>query len=99
MCKLDLKDAYFCIPLAEESKIFVRFYWEEDLYQFMCLCFRLAPGSNVFTKLLKISIACLPRIGTLIIIYQDDMLLIGRIAENVQTYLDTVTLFCKGWGL
>ena len=51
MCKLDLKDAYFCIPLAEESKIFVRFYWEEHLYQFMCLCFRLAPGSYVFTKL------------------------------------------------
>ena len=32
MCKLDLNNAYFSIPLAEESKKFVRFYWERDLY-------------------------------------------------------------------
>ena len=35
MCKLDLKDAYFCIPLAEELKKFVRFYWDGELYQFL----------------------------------------------------------------
>ena len=62
----------------------------------MCLCFRLTPGSYIFTKLLKISIAFLPRIGTLIIINVDDMLLIGSIAEDVQTYLDTVTLLLQG---
>ena len=98
MCKLDLKDAYFCIPLAEESKKFVRFVGGRPIsihVSMLSTCSRLLR----FQKLLKISIAFLPRIGTLIIIYLGDMLLIGRIAENVQTYLDTVTLFCKGWGL
>ena len=31
MCRFGLLDAYFCIPLAEESNKFMRFYWEEDL--------------------------------------------------------------------
>ena len=98
MCKLDLKDAYFCIPLAEESKKFVRFYCEGDLYQFLCLCLGVAPAPYVFTKLLKIPIAFLRTIGTLIIIYLDDMLLIGRTAENVQMYRDTVILLLQELG-
>ena len=95
ICKLDLKDAYFCIPLAEESKKFARLYWEGDLYQFLCLCFELAPAPYVFPKLLKIPIAFLWRIVTLIIIYLDDMLLVGRTAENVQMYRDTVALLLQ----
>ena len=47
-----------------------------DLYQFLCLCFGLAPAPYVFKKLLKIPNAFLQRIGTLIIIHLDDMLLI-----------------------
>ena len=94
-CKLDLKDAYFCIPLAEESKKVMRFYWEGDLYQFLCLCFRLVPVSYVFTKLLKIPIVFLSRIDTLIIIYLDNILLIGRTAENVQMYGDTMILLLR----
>ena len=41
MPKLGLNDAYFCIPLGveEESKKFMRFCWEGDLYQFLCLRF------------------------------------------------------------
>ena len=51
----------FCIPLAEELKKFVRFYWEGELYRFLYLCFGLAPAPYVFTKLLKIPIAFLRR--------------------------------------
>ena len=64
MCKLDLKDAYFCIPFAEELEKFMRFYRERDLYQFLCLCFGLASAHYIFKKLLKILIAFLRRIGT-----------------------------------
>ena len=64
MWKLVLKDAYFCIPLVEESKKFVIFYWKADLYQFMCLCFGLAPAPYIFTKLLKILFTKLLKIPT-----------------------------------
>ena len=59
----------------------------------LCLCFGIAPANfYVFTKLLKIPIAFLRRISTLIIIYLDDMLLIGTTAENVQINCNTVIL-------
>ena len=37
MCKLDLKDAYFCVPLHKKSKKFVRFRWSGNLYEFLYL--------------------------------------------------------------
>ena len=89
MCKLDLKDAYSCNPLVEESKKKVRFYWEGDLYQFLFLCCRLAPAPYIFTELLKILIAFLRRTGNPIIIY---LLLIGRTSKNIQIYCNTVIL-------
>ena len=98
MCKLDLNYAYFCIPLAEKSKKFVRFYWEGDLYQLLCLCFGLSPAPYVFTKLLKIPITSYRRIGTLVIIYVGNRLLIRRIVENVQVHCNTVMLLLQELG-
>ena len=66
--------------------------------QFLCLCFGLTPAPYVFTKLLKIPIGFLWRIGPLIIIYLDDMLLIGRTAENVQMYCNTLILLLQELG-
>ena len=57
MCKLDLKDAYFCVPLKKESGKYVRFQWEVTLYEFLCLCFGLGPASLIFTKILKVQIS------------------------------------------
>ena len=37
MWKLDLKDVYFFIPLSEDAKGYVRFYWEGNFYQFLFL--------------------------------------------------------------
>ena len=54
MCKLDFKDAYSRVPLSQDDRKRVMFRWEGTLYQFLCLCFSLAPTPYVFTKLLKI---------------------------------------------
>lgn len=47
-CKIDLKDAYFGIPLAQKSQKYVRFFWKEKLYEFVCLCFGLSPLKNFY---------------------------------------------------
>ena len=82
MCKLDLKDAYFSVPLHLSSRKLVRFRWSGKLYEFLCLCFGLGPAPRIFTKLLKVPMAILRRLGIRIIIYLDDMLLIGKTIEE-----------------
>ena len=83
MCKLDLRDAYFCVPLSQDDRKRVMFRWEGTLYQFLCQCFGLEPTPYVLTKLLKISMALLRRIGIRIVIYLDDMLIIGMTREEI----------------
>lgn len=37
LIKIDLKDAYFTIPIYNADKLYLRFPWEENIYQFLCL--------------------------------------------------------------
>ena len=68
MCKLDLKDAYFTVPLDQNSRKFVRFQWKGNPYEFVCLYFGLGPAPSVFTKLLKIPLSLLRKINIRVII-------------------------------
>ena len=77
LCKIDVKDAYFPIPLSKQSSKYVRCKWSDNHYEFLCLCSGLGPAPKVFTKLLKIPIALLRRTSIPIIVYLDDMLLMG----------------------
>ena len=89
MAKQDLKDAYFCVPLHKESRKFVQFPWNGKLYEFLCLYFGLCPAPRIFTKLLNVPLAVLRRLNMLIIIYLDDMLIIGRTRKEVESTRDT----------
>lgn len=53
LVKLDLKDAYFIIRIAEECRGFLQFRWLGELYQFTCLPFGLASAPWCFTKVLR----------------------------------------------
>ena len=50
MCKLDLKDACFSVPLNSASRKFIRFLWSGKLYKFLCLCFGTRPSTKNFYK-------------------------------------------------
>ena len=51
--KIDLKDAYFVVPIWEKHQKFLRFVWKDSLMEFACLPFGLALAPRVFTKLMK----------------------------------------------
>ena len=68
MIKLDLNDAYFCVPLHKGSREFARFQWYGKLYEFLCLCFSLGHAPRIFIKMLKKFLAVLRRMNMLIII-------------------------------
>ena len=79
MCKIDLKDAYFSIPVHKDSRKAVRFLWAGNLHEFLYLCFGLGAALRIFTKLLKIPISVLRRLMIRVIIYLDDLFILGKV--------------------
>ena len=46
MCKIDLKDAYFTVPIAKSCRDLMRFLWEANLYGFVSMFWsRISPSS------------------------------------------------------
>ena len=97
-CKLDLRDAYCYIPLSEDAKKYVKFYWEGNLYQFLGLCFGLSLSPYIFTKLLKVPITFLHRLGKMIISYLDDMIILGISVNKTLNFRNTVILLLQELG-
>ena len=79
---IDLKDAYFSVPIADCDRKYLRFVWNDKKYQFYILPQGLACSPRVFTKLLKPVYASLRKSGHFSTPYIDDSLLKG------QTYND-----------
>ena len=50
---IDLKDAYFSIPLNKECRKYVKFMWDGQMFSFICLAFGLSSAPRIFTKVLK----------------------------------------------
>ncbi|KAM4770877.1 LOW QUALITY PROTEIN: uncharacterized protein WCC33_002647 [Rhinophrynus dorsalis] len=88
MIKLDLKDAYLTVPMAPSSQVFLRFRWQDRIWQFTCLPFGLSSAPWCFTKLLKPVVSLLRSRGVRLIIYLDDMLLMSQDRELLCTHMD-----------
>ena len=85
MASLDLKDAYFAIPIAMDHRKYLRFAWLNNLFEFTCLPFGLACAPRVFTKVMKPLIATLRQMGHESCDYIDDSLLLGSTAEECKS--------------
>lgn len=90
MMKLDMKDAYFNLLLHQNYRKFVRFTWKETLYEFTCICFGLGPGPRFLSKLLKVLIQFLRRLNIRLVIYLDDILVLGETLEIILQARDTI---------
>ena len=58
MTKVDIKDAYYSVPINVMHQKFLKCAYGGKLYQFTCLPNGLCSGPRKFTKLLKPSLAC-----------------------------------------
>jgi len=92
MATLDLKDAYYLVPIKKDRK-FLRFLYRGKLFEFTCLPFGLNVAPYVFTKLLKPVAAYLRKRGLISVFYLDDILVIGRWYEKcIDNIQKTATL-------
>ncbi|CAG2227255.1 unnamed protein product [Mytilus edulis] len=79
MASIDLRHAYYSVPIAEEHQKFLRFYWNGKLFQYTCLPNGISSAPRIFTKLLKPVYSSLRVLGHVNVGYIDDSLLLGRL--------------------
>ena len=77
MASVDLRDAYYLVPIDEEYRTFLRFSWRGQLFQFTCLPNGLSCAPRLYTKILKPVYATIRKEGHLNVGYTDDSYLQG----------------------
>ena len=50
---VDLKDAYFTVPIQDDYLNYLRFCWNSLLCEFLALPFGLSSAPRIFTKIMK----------------------------------------------
>lgn len=78
MCSIDLKDAYFLVPIHIKHRKYLRFKFKNKLFQFTCLPFGLSTSPYIYTKIMKPVMHKLRSMGILSVIYIDDLFLIHK---------------------
>ena len=67
--KIDLQDAYFHVPIDPSSRKYLRFAFENKVYQFRVLPFDLNTAPQIFTRLAHAVTGYLHHLGILVIPY------------------------------
>lgn len=69
---LDIKDAYYTLPLSITSRKFFKFYFRDNLYQFNALVQGYSEAPRIFTKCMRPILVALRKLGINILMYLDD---------------------------
>jgi len=84
MIKIDLKDAYFCVPIATGTQKYLCFQWKGKTFKYLVCPFGLAPVPRLFTRLLKIPIGLLRKMGYRLMIFLDDLIILNQDPEKLK---------------
>ncbi len=98
MAKIDLTEAYFTIPVFQGHRKFLRFRWKNKTYEYTCLPFGLSSSPWVFTKLLRVAVAFFRRLGIRLVIYLDDLLIVGSSSEDCTSAITQVIATLESLG-
>ncbi len=75
---IDLKDAYFHVPILPRHRPFLRFAFEGRAYQHKALPFGLSLSPRVFTKVVEAALVPLREAGIHILNYLNDWLILAQ---------------------
>ena len=99
MASINLEDTYYSVPIHSFDRRYLRYSWNNTLYQYTCLPNGLAPAPHLFTKLLKPVFAHLRSRGLLSSVYLDDSLLLGATASECSINVITTVYLLQNLGL
>ena len=90
---LDLRQAYYSLPIHKECRKFLRFIWNGVIYEYSSLPNGLSTGPRIFSKLLKPMYSALRKLGHTNVAYIDDSFLQSdTYDECVRNISDTLHL-------
>ncbi|CAN2391224.1 hypothetical protein PRIEUP_LOCUS1263 [Pristimantis euphronides] len=94
MCTIDLKDAYYHVPVHSSHQKYLRFAIQGNgqifHFQFSCLPFGISSAPRIFTKLVAEIVAHLRVQNVVIVPYLDDFLLAADTEKELEQHLQMV---------
>jgi hypothetical protein len=87
LASLDLKDAFFHVPILPAHRPYLRFAFDGVTYQYKVLPFGLTSAPRVFTKVLAPLVSLIHQQGIEFYPYLDDCLLIASSAEILRVHV------------
>ena len=82
MASIDLKDAYFSVPIYKNFVDYFKFIWEKQIYAFVALPNGFRDAPRLFTKIMKPIFGNLRQRGHSSVVYIDDSYLQGQTYEQ-----------------
>ena len=99
LASLDLKDAYFQIPIHRSSRKLLRFTSEGTVYQFRALCFGLSTAPQVFTRVFAVVLAWAHSHGIRLLRYLDDWLVLSSLEREAKQAVQSLLSLCCTLGI
>ena len=99
LASLDLKDAYFQIPIHQSSKKLLRFTSEGTVYQFQSLSFRLSTVPQVFTRVFAVVSVWAHSHGIRLLCYLDDWLGLSSSEREAKQAVQSLLSLCHTLGI
>ena len=99
LASLDLKDAYFQIPIHGSSRKLLRFMSEGTVYQFRALCFGLSTALQVFTRVFAAVSPWAHSHGIRLLRYLDDWSVPSSSEEKAKQAVQSLISLCHTLGI
>ncbi|XP_010863572.2 uncharacterized protein LOC105006635 [Esox lucius] len=96
---IDLKDAYFHVPIVRRHRKFFRFAFLGKAYEYTRIPFGYALVPRTFSKCLEAALEPLRREGIRILAYLDDLLILASSLELARSHTVRVVSFLTRLGL
>lgn len=87
MSSIDLRDAFFSVPIHESCKDYLSFEFNKQRYSFNVLPFGLTSSPRIFSKVLRPAIVFLRSQGVKIFAYLDDIFICAKTSSLLSDHL------------
>ena len=99
LASLDLKDAYFQLPVHPSSRKFLRFVSQGTVYQFKVLYFGLSTAPQVFTRVFAVVSAWAHTRGIRLLRYLDNWLVLPPSEAKACQHVQELLSLCHDLGI